>query len=238
MFNRTTLGKVSPVLPIDFLGPAGKSERSPVCKLVAPRTRILLRDFPRSTDFQLQDGCIALFQSLGDGRRQILDILGPGSLLGPSVGSIAECHAETLTLTQLRPVAPLTDPAIGAALKQMLRRSQALATLLGRKTAQEKVASALLDLADRFRRPSKAPEFQKTTFSLYLTRTDLADWLGLTLETVSRCLNRFKRDGLITFSHPEIITIDDDKALRFLASGQPLLVARKSAPDEIFLQTS
>jgi CRP/FNR family transcriptional regulator, anaerobic regulatory protein len=76
MFNRTTLGKVSPVLPIDFLGPAGKSERSPVCKLVAPRTRILLRDFPRATDFQLQDGCIALFQSLGVGFHAELSRLG------------------------------------------------------------------------------------------------------------------------------------------------------------------
>ncbi|MDZ7874046.1 MAG: helix-turn-helix domain-containing protein [Rhizobium sp.] len=238
MFNRTTLGEVSPVLPIDFLVPAATSSKSRVCKLVAPRTQILLRDFPRSTDFQLQDGCIALFQSLSDGRRQILDILGPGSLLGLSVGNIAECNAETLTFTQLRPVAPLTDPAIGAALKQMLRRSQALATLLGRKTAQEKVASALLDLAERFIRPSTAPEFQRTTFRLYLTRNDLADWLGLTLETVSRCLNSFKRSGLITFNHPEIITIADEEALRRLASGKPSLVPQKSAPDEISLQSS
>lgn len=56
MFLRITLGNVSPVLPIDVLIPVRSSSKSQVCKLVAPRTRVFLRDFPRSTDFRPQGG--------------------------------------------------------------------------------------------------------------------------------------------------------------------------------------
>ncbi|WP_235678656.1 Crp/Fnr family transcriptional regulator [Agrobacterium vitis] len=238
MFNRTALGEVSPVFPIDFLISAEIGSKSQMGKLVAPRTRVFLHDFPRSSEYLLQDGCIALYQSLHDGRRQILDILGPGSFLGLSIGSSVNCCAETLAFTQIQPVAQLTDHALGGALKHMLHRSQALVTLLGRKTAQEKVAFALLDLAERFARTSKASQLRKTTFRLFLTRADLADWLGLTLETVSRCLNSFKRSGILTFNHPEIITIADENALRCLASGQPSLAGQKSAKGDVSLQPS
>ncbi|WP_197434163.1 hypothetical protein [Agrobacterium vitis] len=91
MFNRTALGEVSPVFPIDFLISAEIGSKSRICKLVAPRTRIFLRDFPRPSQFLLQDGCIALYQSLRDDRRQILDILGPGPFLGRSIGSSVDC---------------------------------------------------------------------------------------------------------------------------------------------------
>ena len=57
------------------------------------------------------------------------------------------------------------------------------------------------------------------TFTLYLTRADLADWLGLTLETVSRCLNAFKRDSVIAFDHPEVVTVKDMGLLAALAGG-------------------
>ncbi|WP_246659071.1 helix-turn-helix domain-containing protein [Rhizobium sp. FY34] len=221
MFNRTSLGEISPILPIDFLIPDETKRLSTACRLVAPRTKLLLRDFPQSMDFRLKDGCVALYQSLGDGRRQILDILGPGSLLGQSIGSVAACKAETLTFTQIEPIsAPLTDQAVGTALRELLTRAQALATLLGRKTAPEKVASAMLDLSERFALLSRDDRPGQTTFRLYLTRADLADWLGLTLETVCRCLGSFKRSGLIAFTHPEIITITDEDTLRLIAAGQ------------------
>lgn len=102
----------------------------------------------------------------------------------------------------------------------MLHRSHAHALLLGRKTAQEKVATALLDLSRQFARPYSDAQSEQITFTLYLTRADLADWLGLTFETVSRCVGKLRNSGLIAFSHPEIITIIDEKELGLLASGQ------------------
>ncbi|MCY1249542.1 Transcriptional activator protein Anr [compost metagenome] len=94
---------------------------------------------------------------------------------------------------------------------------QAHATLLGRKTATEKVATALIDLAGQFAWRGRAASTTRFSFNLYLSRADLADWLGLTVETVSRCLNRFKRDGLIDFNHPKTVRILDEQQLRAMA---------------------
>lgn len=91
-------------------------------------------------------------------------------------------------------------------LQSMLSRLLAHATLLGRKTAPEKVTSTLLDLATRFSRKSDCARNEEV-FNLYLTRADLADWLGLTLETVSRCINAFKRERLVAFDQLEIVTL-------------------------------
>ena len=65
------------------------------------------------------------------------------------------------------------------------------------KTAPERVASALIDLALQFGRPARDRKRGAVTFHLYPTRGDLADWLGLTIETVSRAMTRLKRQGLI-----------------------------------------
>ncbi|MDR6755818.1 CRP-like cAMP-binding protein [Mycoplana sp. BE70] len=82
------------------------------------------------------------------------------------------------------------------------------------------MATALLDLANQF--PCNGPDAGGNTlsFKLHLTRADLADWLGMTLETVSRCLNDFKRSGLIEFDRPSVITILKRDILLSIASGR------------------
>ncbi len=57
------------------------------------------------------------------------------------------------------------------------------------------------------------------TFHLYPTRGDLADWLGLTLETVSRCLTRLKKAGLIDIRHGDLVTVLDPQQLSGVAAG-------------------
>ncbi len=76
--------------------------------------------------------------------------------------------------------------------------------LLGRKTAQEKVATFLLDMAERF---------DKTDcVHLPMQRTDIADHLGLTIETVSRTLTQMVRDGLIKLAAAGRTIILSDRA--------------------------
>jgi CRP/FNR family nitrogen fixation transcriptional regulator len=70
-----------------------------------------------------------------------------------------------------------------------LERAQSHMLLLGRKTAQEKMATFLLDMADRLSNDE--------SFELPMQRADIADHLGLTIETVSRTLTQFSRQGLI-----------------------------------------
>lgn len=71
-----------------------------------------------------------------------------------------------------------------------LQRAQSHMLLLGRATACEKVARFLLDIADRFR---------GETVALPMSRQDMADYLGLTIETISRMLGRLQADGLVEF---------------------------------------
>jgi CRP-like cAMP-binding protein len=217
MLNQTALGACAPVLLID--SPAER--RLPHQSRIAAHMPILLLGASRATALRIIDGCVALYRELADGRRIILDILGPGRLLGADLADIHQCKAVTLTLTSVETID--TERAlvsIGNAIREMLLRAQAHALLLGRKTAPERVATALLDLAHQFARKSGAPLARgRTTFTLYLTRADLADWLGLTLETVSRCLSALKRSRLIAFDRPELITITDRTALEALAAG-------------------
>ncbi|MGE6786427.1 helix-turn-helix domain-containing protein [Ensifer adhaerens] len=219
MFNRTIVGASSPVLffnnPLD--GETSRQSR------IAARTQIFLHGSSRPATLRVVEGCVALYRELGDGRRLILDVVGPGRLFGSGLVDSNECRAMTLAPASVEAIAADTDrAAVDAAVRQMLARAQAHALLLGRKTAAERVATALLDLASQFARKSRRPAGAgRTTFNLHLTRADLADWLGLTLETVSRCLGALKRSKLIAFNHPEIITIRDRTALEALAAGSP-----------------
>jgi CRP/FNR family transcriptional regulator len=81
--------------------------------------------------------------------------------------------------------------------------------LLGRKTAREKIASLIAILArrDAAVRHGKAPS--KASFELPLTRESMADYLGLTLETVSRQISALKKDGVIILTGTRLITVPD-----------------------------
>ncbi len=76
--------------------------------------------------------------------------------------------------------------------------------LLGDKSAQERLATFLLDLSQRLeQRGLSAHEFQ-----LSMARQDIANYLGLTLETVSRTLTRFQKGGLLAVNHRHIRILD------------------------------
>ncbi|MCY1706904.1 helix-turn-helix domain-containing protein [Pannonibacter sp. SL95] len=186
---------------------------------IPPRTKLFLPGIDRSETFRILQGCIALFQLLPDGRRQIVDILGPGRLFGRGISDLHQCGAEALCETQVELVTAVRrslDAEINQSIRQMLRRAQAHATLLGRKTAGERIATALIDLAGQFSNETG------DGFQLHLTRMDLADWLGLTLETVSRYLNRFRREGLVSFEGANRIFLNDRTGLELIAAGREL----------------
>ncbi|MDI6836239.1 MAG: helix-turn-helix domain-containing protein [Rhizobiaceae bacterium] len=218
MLNISVPKEAARVAPPELVLPFPRQARSTQSRVISPGTTIYFEGFRRSPAYRLVDGCVAISQTLRDGRRQIVDILGPGRLFGLSLGDSNACSAESLTYTHIE---QLDDSLAPSETQQevhlMLRRAQAHATLLGRKTAMEKVASAVLDLSCQFARPSRSSKRRRVTFTLYLTRADLADWLGLTVETVSRCLNQLKRGALIDFTHPEIVTILDRDALLEIA---------------------
>jgi CRP/FNR family transcriptional regulator len=87
--------------------------------------------------------------------------------------------------------------------------------LLGRKSAPEKLASFLLSLSQR------AVERGDTASPVMIPmgRADVADYLGLTIETVSRTLTKFKASGLLELPNPSTVALRDPGALRRIADG-------------------
>jgi CRP/FNR family transcriptional regulator len=165
--------------------------------------------------YKVIDGCVALYQLLDDGRRQIIDIIGPGRIFGYPMSTYAGCAAEALTYTRISVCgAPNHSEDLNSELLLSLARSRDHVMLLGRKTAMERVATAMVDLSKQFARNTRSTRTDRVTFTLYLTRYELADWLGLTFETVSRCLSQLKRDKTISYDQPESVTVLEMNRLR------------------------
>ncbi|MFB2553102.1 Crp/Fnr family transcriptional regulator [Ensifer soli] len=218
MLNPTPPVAAAPVLPIDQAPFSGAPAGGAALRLLLPGTALFLEGLHAAATVRILSGCVCLHQTLSDGRRQILDILGPGRMLGAALLDTQPAGALALTFTRLEPVDPEREPeALAGALRLRLARAQAHVVRLGRRTAQERIAAALLDLSGQFARRGRGAAH--TRFTLYPKRADLADWLGLTVETVSRCLNAFRREGLIAFDRPEIVTIRDRAALERRAAG-------------------
>jgi CRP/FNR family transcriptional regulator len=170
--------------------------------------------------FQVEEGCVMLYKLLPDGRRHILDIVGPGSIVGSTSGARYSCSAKSLTPTSIR-VVPLklvdTSPELQLRMRrQMLARIDALqahAVRLGRMSAIERVASFLLQLADTCGgRPGR-----ENDVPLLLTLGEMADHLGLVTETVCRNLMALKKSGAVAMVGKDRFRIVDRAALAGLA---------------------
>lgn len=167
------------------------------------------------------DGVVKLTRSLPDGRRQMVGLLFPGDFVGHVLRDLAEYDAiaateVTLCLFRRAPFEALVrdTPALQGRLLEMkideLDAAQEWLLLLGRKTAREKVASFLLALA---RRAGKGRLGAEQALRLPLTRAEIAEYLGLTIETVSRQMTRLREDGLIAFDGLRDLRVPDPQRL-------------------------
>ncbi len=163
---------------------------------------IYAQEEPADLIYQVISGAVRTTRLMGDGRRQIGDFFYGGDLLGIEAGSehrfsaeaLSDCEILVLKRAALRHYGEQggqIERAIWQATAKALERTQEHLMLLGRKTACEKVASFLLDLADRFK---------SEVTTLPMGRQDMADYLGLTIETVSRMLTQLQANGLVEFS--------------------------------------
>lgn len=150
--------------------------------------------------YRLVKGSIRTSHLQADGRRQIGDFYYPGDVFGVEARPEHQFSAEALTTCEIlvvkRTGSVAVEPArveklLWAATVTELARTQTHMLLLGRATACERVARFLLDMADRFR---------SDFVTLPMSRQDMADYLGLTIETVSRMLGRLQADGVVEFA--------------------------------------
>lgn len=165
--------------------------------------------------YKVVSGGVRTYRVLSDGRRQIGGFYLPGEVFGLSLGTehamSAEAIADTKVLVVKRSAINAIadrDPAIGRELlrltAQELRRVQDRIMLLI-KSAQERVAGFLLEMADRV--------VADDVINLPMSRQDIADYLGLTIETVSRTLSALERSATIGLPSSRRIVLRDRAAL-------------------------
>ncbi|MBD9525391.1 MULTISPECIES: transcriptional regulator FnrL [Paracoccus] len=169
-------------------------------------------------------GMAGLTQQLEDGRTQMVGLLLPSDFLGRPGRQIAPY---TVTATseivlccfRRKPFEHLLaqSPHLSGRLLEMtldeLDAARDWLLLLGRKSAREKIASLLVILARREAALARQRPKGRFAVELPLTREAMADYLGLTLETVSRQMNALKREGVIELEGKRRVVIPDFEAL-------------------------
>jgi CRP/FNR family transcriptional regulator, anaerobic regulatory protein len=170
-------------------------------------------------------GVATLSQTMEDGRRQMVGLLLPSDFVGrPGRDSVAYDVTATTDLVMCcfrkKPFEDmmLSTPHVGQRLLEMtldeLDSAREWMLLLGRKTAREKIASLLSIIARRDASLSLKQGSKRLIFDLPLTREEMADYLGLTLETVSRQISALRKDKVISLEGKRHVTIEDFDALQ------------------------
>ena len=155
---------------------------------------------PADYIYQVIQGAVRSHKLLSDGRRQIGAFHLPGDIFGLENGDVHRFTAEAIVNTTVRLVErkslereAKSDPAMIRSLLSMttdnLQHVENHLLLLGRQTALERVAAFLLEMNGRLTEPD--------VMALPMTRRDISDYLGLTIETVSRSLTALKRKGFL-----------------------------------------
>lgn len=199
----------------------------------APLRRVEAREFlfaegdAHSHFYRIETGAIALYKILPDGRRQVLGFAYPGEIIGLGVSEEHAMHAQAVKPTRVRclPVATLQlcaakDPSLGLKLYEALARELAamrdLLFTTGQRSALERLAGFLVAMSRRNERIGK----ERNAFELPMTRSDIGDFLGLTIETVSRTFTKLKQMQLLELPHNNEVRLLDIDRLENLADGE------------------
>lgn len=172
--------------------------------------------------YRVVSGAVRTIRFSSDGRRQILNFYLPGDIFGLEYGAQHSLSAEAIADTDIALVrrslidtAAAQDAAAARALinlvQRQLQNAQEHALVLGRKGAGERVAAFLLQLADRVT--------SQCEIDLPMSRADIADYLALTIETVSRAFTQMERDRTIALPSSRHVVVRDRCALELLEAA-------------------
>ncbi len=171
---------------------------------------------PSEYVYQVVRGAVRTYKLLSDGRRQIGAFHLPGDVFGLDAGSTHRLTAEAIADTTVRLVKRRSLESAAGSNAQVahnlwtmtagdLRHAEDHMLLLGRKTAMEKVATFLLEMDRRLAKTGM--------MALPMCRRDIGDYLGLTLETVSRALSQLSDQGILAFSSARQIVLRNRQRL-------------------------
>ncbi|WP_300298650.1 cyclic nucleotide-binding domain-containing protein [Ferrovibrio sp.] len=193
--------------------------------MIKPRQMIFHEGDEATHVFNITSGSVALSKSMADGRRQITGFLGAGDFLGFGAGTEYSLSAETLTdvhacrftrrnFQQLLERVPVLEHRLLSLAETELETAQNQILLLGRKTAMERIASFLLLQMER----AENRGMTTTPLLLPMTRAEVGDYLGLTIETVSRCFTKLRKANIISLLSADRVCINLPEKLAELAS--------------------
>lgn len=196
---------------------------------VEAKEHVFCEGDPATHVYRVESGLICTYRIMHDGRRQVVDFAFPGDVVGLGAGSEHNTSAQAIRPTRLRclSASALTDAMRNDArlmaklyqtLAEELRAARELLLSVCQRSASERLAAFLLALVRR----NERRELDSGTLDLGMTRTDIADFLGLTIETVSRTFTKFRKSGLIDIAQCTAITIVDRQGLQELAAGNGL----------------
>ncbi|SFI87088.1 CRP/FNR family transcriptional regulator, anaerobic regulatory protein [Albimonas pacifica] len=177
------------------------------------------------------EGVASMSRILSDGRRQVVGLLFPGDLVGRPFSPVSPFDYVAVTDLRVcafnRPQFETTlreTPALEQRLLEMtldeLDSAREWMVLLGRKSAQEKLCSFMIMAAQRALRLERRRPMDGILIELPLTREDMADFLGLTIETVSRQIGALKKSGVIELIDARHLLIPSWEALEEAAGGE------------------
>jgi CRP/FNR family nitrogen fixation transcriptional regulator len=206
-------------LPFHTFEPVGQEARRAPCGTQPP-----VSFYPAGSEIYAQGeragsihlvefGAVRVYRLLADGRRQISAFHLAGEMFGFEADAMHHFFAESINATGIRTFRPsagadFSRDLLPYALRGMTRAQEHL-LVLGRQNAIERLAAFLADMSER--------QGGLSPVELPMSRQDIGDYLGLTIETVSRAISRLRAKGVIKLIGLRSIKIVKPDALRFLS---------------------
>lgn len=195
-------------------------------KRLEAREHLFCEGDPAAHVYRIEMGYVCIYKMMPDGRRQVVDFGYPGDLIGlgsetehkTSAHALGVCRVRAIPATTLHQMAR-QDAKLALSLYDTLAHeleaARGLLLSCCQHSAIERLASFLLMLSRRNARKGQ----DAATLFLPMTRSDIGDYLGLTIETVSRTFTKMKAMGLIELQQCTTVRLSDVYALERLAEG-------------------
>lgn len=223
LFGRAPDRASQPQMPVGAF--SDRLTHAPVRRLDA-REHLWCEGDPRTHVYRVESGSVCIYKVLPDGRRHVVDFAFAGDLIGLGLNDEHAFNAQALVPTRLKGLTIATfnqalrdDSQLAMqlyeALSQELEAARAQLLMVSKRVSTERVASFLLTLSARNSKRGVDP----TLVPLPMRRVDIADFLGLTIETVSRTFTKLKTSRVISLLPGNVVRIVDAARLAELSSG-------------------
>ena len=190
-------------------------------KKFTDKENIFLQNDPSTHLYNITEGNVKIYQLLDDGRIQIIGFLYPGDFFGTyknnkynysaeAIGNLRVCVFDQRVLDKYMDQNPILAKELLNETSYELTLAQDRMTVMGRLNAIEKIAIFLINISNQRKRIG----WQSNPISLSMTRQDIADYLGLTIETVSREISKLKASNIIKIISSKQLFINDIEKLK------------------------